>query len=532
MDLHRVRRLAGTLVASQLRSGRSSSDPQSPFGQPALIAVIDFVLFLATFGLGFGVVRGSALTAAQAGALGNALLPFLPLVAVGVVLVAGVMFELTTTAKFAGSDAANWLPVTPAEYVSASASAIAYTYSPAVALALGGLLPFALAGGIVATYVASALFSVLALFEGAVLVEMVRSATQRASSVGAGRKGQLSLVFRALVLVVVILALQLAFNPVFLLGLAQRLSAVGLVTSVVPFFWSTQALTQLTAGDVGLGIAFAAGQFAFVAVLVYLAGELRVRYWVPAATEVRLDEHRYAARNPVLSFLGLTSSESALVAKDLKGLVRRREMLPTLVLPIVLVILVLVEGAAFGEFGSVVWVGWVAGFFALLIGGTSLGQERRALQSLYSYPLSVGSIVRAKVTFVLLPSLVVAVALALVVGFVFGFAPTDLVGVLLLGVSLSVVLTFWGLVFASRYSDFQDRPRPQFLRPGGMLAATGSGMVVLFGILIPGSFALLYPSAASLPLALVCAALALGLGSLAAYWTVSGFRDLFRELPF
>lgn len=159
MDLHRVRRLAGTLVASQLRSGRSSSDPQSPFGQPALIAVIDFVLFLATFGLGFGVVRGSALTAAQAGALGNALLPFLPLVAVGVVLVAGVMFELTTTAKFAGSDAANWLPVTPAEYVSASASAIAYTYSPAVALALGGLLPFALAGGIVATYVASALFS-------------------------------------------------------------------------------------------------------------------------------------------------------------------------------------------------------------------------------------------------------------------------------------------------------------------------------------------------------------------------------------
>jgi hypothetical protein len=532
MDLHRVRRLAGTLIASQLRSGRSSSDPESPFGQPLLIAVVDLVLFLGVFALAFGAVRASSLSSSQDAAVGNALFPFLPLVAVGVVLVAGVMFELTTTAKFAGSDAANWLPVTPAEYVAASATAIAYTYSPAVALALGGLLPFAIAGGVLATYVATALLSLLALFEGAVLVEMVRSGTQRASSVGAGRRGQLNLVLRALVLVIVILALQLAFNPVFLLGVAQRLSAVGLVTSVIPFFWSTQALTQWAAGDLALGLAFAAGQVAFVGALVYVAGELRVRFWVPSPTEVRLEEHRYAARNPVLALFGLSAPESALVAKDLKGLVRRREMLPTLVLPVVLIILVLVEGAAFGEFGSVVWVGWVAGFFALLIGGTSLGQERRALQSLYSYPLSVGSIVRAKVTFVLIPSLVVAVALALVVGLFFGFGPLALVGVLLLGVSLSVVLTFWGLVFASRFSDFQERPRPQFLRPGGMLAATGSGMVLLFGILIPGTFALLYPSDASLPLALLCAALAIGIGCLAAFWTVSGFRTLFRELPF
>src|SRR5208283_5046804 len=230
MDLHRVRRLALTLVASQLRSGRSSSDPNSLLGQPQLIAAVDVVLFLAVFGLSLEAVHASALGSHQVATLANALLPFLPLVAVGVVLVAGVMFELTATAKFAGSDAANWLPITPAEYVAASAAAIAYTYSPAVALALGVLLPFA-------------------LFEGAVLVEMLRSATQRASSVGAGRRGQVTLILRAVVLVVVILALQLAFNPVFLLGLAQRLSAVGLVTAAVPFFWSTEAVTQWVGGS-------------------------------------------------------------------------------------------------------------------------------------------------------------------------------------------------------------------------------------------------------------------------------------------
>lgn len=532
MDLHRVRRLATTLVASQMRSGRSSSDPKSAFGQPSVIAAVDFVLFLASFGLADGGLRGSGLSSADVATLGNALLPFLPLIAVGVVVVAGVMFELTTTAKFAGSDAANWLPLTPAEYVSASASAIAYTYSPAAALALGGLLPFALVGGTIPAYLVAVLLTVVALFEGAVLVEMVRSATQRASAIGAGRRGQVNLVLRALVLVVVILALQLAFNPVFLLGLAQQLSAVGLVTSIVPFFWSTEALTQWIAGNPDVGIAFAAGQFAFVAVLVYVAGELRVRNWVISPTEVRLEEHRYATRNRGLALLGLDAAESALVAKDLKGLVRRREMLPTLVVPIVLVVLVLVEGRAFGGFGSVVWVGWVAGFFALLIGGTSIGQERRALQSLYAYPLPVGSIVRAKVAFVLLPSLLVAVALTLVVGLFFGLSPEGILGLLLLVVAVSVVLTFWGLVFATRYSDFQDRPRPQFLRPGGMIAATTSGMAILFAILVPGTFALLAPSEASLPLAVLSAALALGAGGLAARWTISGFRRLFRELPF
>jgi hypothetical protein len=196
------------------------------------------------------------------------------------------------------------------------------------------------------------------------------------------------------------------------------------------------------------------------------------------------------------------------------------------------VVLVLVEGTAFGGFVSVLWVGWVAGFFSLLIAGTSVGQERRALQSLFAYPLSAGSLVRAKATFVLVPSLVVAVALGLVVGVYFGLPASVVLGVLLLVAAASVVLTFWGLVFASRFSDFQERPRPQFLRPGGMLAATGSGMVLLFAILIPGTFALLSPSSASVSLGLVCAALAVGVGGLAVLWTVSGFRRLLRELPF
>lgn len=532
MNLHHVRRLAGTLVASQLRSGRSSSNPRSFFGQPQLFAVIDVGVFLGAFGLLEWGLSSGGLSSADAGTVSRTFLPFLPMLAIGVVLVAGIMFELTTTAKFAGSDAANWLPISSLEYLLASVSAIAYTYSPALALTLGALLPVAALGGATGLYVFSAVLSVVALFEGAILVEMVRAATQRAGSVAAGRRGHLNLVLRALVLIVAILLLQLAFNPVFLLGITQHLASVGIVTALVPFFWATQALTLAVEGNLGAAFGFAVAQILFVVALAYLAADVRQRYWVPAPEEVRLEAHRYAVRHRWLELLGLSPPESAMVSKDLKGLVRRREMLPTLVVPIVLAVLVLVEGAVLGGFVSVLWVGWVAGFFALLVSGSAVGEERKAIQSLYVFPVSPESVVRAKSAYVLVPTFLVSLGLTVVVGVFFGLSPIDVLLVLLLVLAASTVLTFWGLAFAARFSDFQERPRPQFLRPGGMLLATGTGMVLLFAILVPGATALFFPSSWSLALGAACLLLVLASGALAVYETVSGFRQLFRELPF
>ncbi len=112
MDLHKVRRLFEVLVASQLRSGRSTSDPQSFTGRPAFTAVVDVALFVGVFGLGWLVVSGLPSGSATLLAAVNGIIPFLPLAAVGVVLIAGTMFELTGSARFAGSDAVNWMPIT------------------------------------------------------------------------------------------------------------------------------------------------------------------------------------------------------------------------------------------------------------------------------------------------------------------------------------------------------------------------------------------------------------------------------------
>ncbi len=50
----------------------------------------------------------------------------------GSVLIAGLLFELNVSSKFSASDTVNWLPITQAEYVAASALSVAYNYSSSV----------------------------------------------------------------------------------------------------------------------------------------------------------------------------------------------------------------------------------------------------------------------------------------------------------------------------------------------------------------------------------------------------------------
>ena len=532
MELRKVRRLASVLIASQLRSGRSTSDPTSWLGRPAILAVADVGLFLVAFGALTAAIHGSTTPTAVWRSVVVGLLPLAPLAAVGVVLIAGTSFELMSSAKFASSDAANWMPILPREYVAASVTAIAFTYSPAIALVLGGIAPLAFAAGLGGAYVVAAVLSGLALFEGALLVEMVRALSNRASSIGSGRRGTATVVLRAVLLIVVIVLLDLALNPLILIQFVNSLTGLPAIVGLVPLFWSSSALTSALGGHVLDAVAFVGAQVAFVALLAVVAGDLRKRYWVPVPVEVRLSEHRYAEGHPWLAGLGLSSSESAIVGKDLRGFVRRREMLPLLVIPIVLVVLLAVEGSGFGRFGLLIWVGWVAGFFGLLLAATSVGQERRGLQILFSFPVSARSVFRAKAAGALIPVLVGVVAMAVGVGLFFRFSVVDLVTGLVLALVAAVVLVLWGLVFASRYSDFQDRPRPQFVRPGPMIAATFSGIVILSAIVVPGAYAIAAPSAASVDFGLAATGIALAAGTVAFFLARSGFDRLFRELPF
>jgi hypothetical protein len=536
VDLHSVRRIAGVLVASQIRSGRSSSDPKSFLARPGIFAVVDVALFVVLFVLtSIAVPPTSRLTTLVLPLLQTAL-PFLPLFAVATVLVAGVMFELTATVKFAGSDAINWLPVTPGEYVLASSSAIAYTYSPALAFVLGPVAALSLDVGLGGSVALVAFLSIVGLFEGAFLVEMVRSATQRVGGSG-GRRGRFALILRAAALLVLVLSLQLAFNPVFLLDSLQGLSVLGTVSTFIPVFWSVHALDLWLAGNVPLALAFVVAQLVFAALLLFIAAELRVRFWVVSSAEFSFEAHEYASRHPILSALGLSRAEAAIVTKDFHGLSRRREMLPMLIVPMVIFIVILVEnggisGSTFPKTLGLVFIGWAGGFLALLLATTSVGQERRAFQTLYAAPVSGRSVFRAKTAAVLLPALVVTLLLTIAAGLVFRLDWPTAGGLALVGGAAAVAVSFWGLAFAARFSDFQERPRPQYLRPSAMLVASISGMGLLFSVLVPGAVALTASGVSAFTDGVVCLGIAAGATGVSWYLSRRGFDRLFRELPF
>lgn len=490
MDLRKVRRLTEVLLASELRSGRSLSDPRSLLGRPIVLAFVDLAAFLGVFSLTYlGANALSAIAPGSLDALAPQVIEFLPLISMSAVLLAGVMFEFSTTARFGSSDAANWLPIRPTEYVAASSLSVACVYSAALAFALGAGLGLALVTGQTAAFALSAGLSGLTLYEGALLIEMLRAATQRAAAVLSGRRGRVALAIRAVAFVLVILVFIVVFNPVLLLGLLGAFSGFAELTAVIPFFWATRAVLFWYQGAPFLATAFALAQVGLLAVLLYAAARVRVRFWAPSPGEVRLEAHRFGSGHPGLALVGLSPIEAALVSKDLLGLTRRREMLPILLVPVVVGLVGYLETATVGGggFESSFWTTWVVGFFALMVSLTSIGQERRAILSLFGFPLTAQSFLRAKAATALLLSAAVIAAFS-AAGAVLHRPPAlSVAGGVVLSAAAALLGTYVGLAVATRYPDFQERPRPQFVRPGAMIAGMFGGLGLIFAIVIPAT---------------------------------------------
>ncbi|HEV8049556.1 MAG TPA: hypothetical protein VGP88_03080 [Thermoplasmata archaeon] len=521
-----------------MRSGRSASDPNSFFGRPVAIALADAAAFLLFFVGSY--TAGVYLNTAQPGVVAGLIpsfLPFVPLLGVAAVLVGGLMFEFAQSARFASSDAVNWLPVTSEEYVVASSMALAALYSFSIALLAG----VALGVGIVANAVPVALLSVAlgvsGLFEGALLIEVLRALTQSAGTIGK-RRGSATLVVRAFGFLLVVLVFELLFNPVILFDAAKSLSDIGPVGLAVPFLWGSDAITAVLQSDAPLAAATIAGQALLLAGTAYGAARARARYWVPSGGEVEFEAHKFGSTHPVLRALGLDRSEAALVAKDLRGLLRRRELLPVLLLPFVIGIVLLAEqgSTAMGAMHAYLslWIiAWIGGLSGLIVAASSFGQERRGLVHLYMLPVRPMGVLRAKAAGALAVSLPTGLAIS-VAGIVLTRPPLGAVPGALVTMTLSIsegILI--GLLFATRYSDFQDRPRPQFVRPLPMLAATAL-QFLLGGVTVAVGLALSFGSPSFLLSPAFVTVAVLGIGGLLlslVFLTARGGARLLSEFP-
>ncbi len=409
------------------------------------------------------------------------------------VLIAGILFELNVSSKFSASDTVNWLPVTQAEYVTASALSVAYDYSVSVAVVLGATVVPAIDFGLWWTWAGMALVSLAMLFAGGVLVEIVRATINRVSSAVMGRARRGALVLRLMLTVGIILVFEFIFNFSFLLGIIGTFRSSLSITAFVPLFWGSLVVEGILTGQPLFVIGFSALTVGFVGFLVWAAVKVRSKYWSPTPTTVRVTTSEYVPRASGLLKLGLTNTEAAVVRKDLKGATRRRELLSFFAIPLVIAAVFVFEiflggagntsGAA--GFASDYPIWFIGGFFGLMISSISFGQESKAVMVLYSLPISPRELLRAKAFLALSIAVVATLATAIFFSVLGGATLVDALENVVIGVSIAVEEVCIGLAFGASHPDFQERPRPRFVDPIWLIVMMLVGVAVLFATALP-----------------------------------------------
>ena len=495
MKAHRVLSIAVTLVKSQLRAGRSGRWGEGFLGNPAILAAIDAVCFGAAAAISFAAgsylrfvpepFQSEAVRAVEQGMV------FTPALVPSVVLVAGVLFELSTSSRFASSDAINWLPVGQGEYVAASVLSIAYFYSAVPSIVIGATLGLAVDLGYGLVWAEMAVLSCVSLVYGGATVEILRAAVNRVGTAVMRRARKGALVLRLVVTVGVILALQVIFNFVLLLQVVGAFASSLDAASVLPVLWASAAVRAGFEGDTALVAAYSAGTLAFSVCLLACAALVRSRYWSPVPSTIVITTRTYEPGRGPLASLGFSAGAAALVAKDMKGLARRRELLQYFSIPFVLAAVLLIQvfanptRQAAPEFATQFPVWFVGGIFGLIVSSISFGQEGRSAILLYSLPVTKSQVLHAKVFTACALSLLATLGMA---AFVDALSRPPLVAGLedlATALVITVEQVFIGLALGARYADFQERPRPRFVEPIGILVLMVVGISVMLVTALP-----------------------------------------------
>lgn len=543
MNPRKILKITEILVKSQLRSGRSG---RRFIARPTIVLILDFVIFAAGAVLvSFVLGAMGPLTSDIAHLLDTLTLQAitsLPALIAPFVFIAAVLFELSVSSKFASSDVVNWLPVSQTDYVTASTISVSYMYSWLPALVLGVTYPLAARLGLQSAWGVAGVLSLVTLFAMGALVEIMRAAINRVSSMVYGKARRGTLVIRLVVTVGVILAVELAFQPVIIAGLVTSFTGVVNAAFFVPFFWPSVSISYLIAGQLLPSIAFFGLTLGFALLVLFAAVKVRSRYWSPLPVTIEVSRTVYAPRSGFLQSLGLSAIEAAIVRKDLKGYTRRRELIQLLALPAVFVALFVFQAVSSNSFGSTNGITYypywlMGGLMAVIVASGAVGQEGKAILTIYASPVTARAFLKAKLLVASLFGWMTGLALVVATAV---FGSVSLWGFLAsLVVSLLIALecTLLGFGVAARYPDLVERPRPRFVRPLGLLIAVVTGIALAVVTAFP---LLLWPLMRGYFEGLgVSYGVAVGAGlafgavvSVLAYrWASSGASELLTEIP-
>jgi len=491
-----VRSLAIVLFKSFYRASRAGR--RSPFSSPRSITAIDVALFIPIFiGAWYLISAVTGAIRAYLVTLTTQAVVSLPLLLTSAVIIAGILFELGNASGLASSEAVNWLPVSPREYVVASSLSLMFAYTPLLSLALAVVLPLAIQLGF-ASVIPSLLFlTAVGFFVGAVLVEAIRSVTSRVSVSVYRKHNRLGTIGRILVFIILFVLVDIAFQPAFLsLALSVIVNGISLVW-FVPMVWPSVALAAELSSDLVRSALFLAMTVAFGIALFYLSAFLRSRYWSPFPITINASSSSvYVPQGG--SFAWLDPTAYAIALKDLRSLTRRKEMARFLAIPVILVVVPLfsaVYGGGSPESSlGIFLIAEVSTMLPIMLSVISLGQEGQSITNVYMLPITPSELTRGKIFF---PTLIsgMAVAAALVLfQFLFPFTLDQLIILILALLFLVVTEVLVGLGTGARYPDFTLGPRARYVTMGGFIASFAVGVAATIIVLAPFALFLVGPS--------------------------------------
>jgi hypothetical protein len=403
---------------------------------------------------------------------------FLPSLMTLAAIMYGLLFEFSQSSSVGSSDVINWLPIHAVEFVIASVFSMLYFLAPLLGIAFGAVLGLAIFSNMLGVGLFSLIVSVLGLFLGSFILEIIRAVTNRVSSSVYKRSGRSAVIIRMVVFILIFVVFMLVSNVNFLFSILEQF--MGGIESAwfIPILWPSLTILSFLTSETLQLVVYGVLSILLTGLFLWTSVKLRERYWVPAPFAIKLaaSSKPYTPKQGFLGSLGFTAAEAAILKKDFRGLTRRKEMLVWIAVPLgISVISIFSTQTALASATSTIdrlaifWGPLIGVFmFAFYLALTGVGQEGSAFLNLHIIPLKAKELAKAKLSISLIPSVC---AMVIVTALIELIVPLRLEALIAVAVALFAVIiecSFVGLAIGSHFPDFTEIPRARFVDQKGV----------------------------------------------------------------
>jgi len=235
--------------------------------------------------------------------------------------------------------------------------------------------------------------------------------------------------------------------------------------------WPSLAIMNFIQADLTRTMIYTLLSITFMSAFLWISVKTREKYWVPVSVSISLAPPKiYTPKKGFLGVFGFTAAETALIRKDLRSLIRRKEMASWIAIPAIMRIVTIIttpwNPAASTMYKMIFFMmpGFGILLLAFLLALVGIGQEGSAFVNPLTAPLRAKQIVIAKLATVLFPS---TCALSILIVFIQVLVQPRLevmLAVTVAGFAALLEATLVGLAVGARYPDFTEVPRARFVR--------------------------------------------------------------------